>query len=187
MKDSRVFIYRIDAENSVVDVNDEWLEFARENNSSDLTRSSIQGKNLLQFISDPETAGIFSELIQIAREKDRVITVQFHCDSPALVRYMEMTITPLPAGHIEFRNRMIKCEERPPVNLIDVTIPRSNNILKVCSWCKKGHANHGWDSLENIVQLDGYFDSATPPRISHGICPTCEAEMFKTIKNCKGN
>lgn len=187
MEDKRVFIYRIDAENSLVSVNDEWEQFAVENNSKDLTRSAIQGKNLLQFISDRETAGIFSELIQIAREKDRVIRIQFRCDSPSLVRFMEMTITPLAAGHIEFCNRTVKIEERDPVSIIDSSIPRSNSTLKLCSWCKNAHTDHGWLPLEETIQFIDNLDMNAPPKISHGICPSCEAEMFTTIKNIKGN
>lgn len=185
MEDERVFIYKIDAENNIVSVNDEWLEFGIENGSPDLTASSVLGKNILSFIADLETIGIFTELIELVREKGCPITIRFRCDAPATERSMEMKISALPAGHIEFRNRMLKAKERPPVAILDSSLPRTRTPLTLCSWCKSAHTAFGWLPLEDTINIMGYLDTEKMPLLTHGICPSCEADLLKTIKTYK--
>ena len=49
------------------------------------------------------------------------------------------------------------------------------SLLPVCAWCKKVRNDSGyWDQIEKYITAN----SAT--KITHGICPECEAKMMKS-------
>ena len=86
---------------------------------------------------------------------------------------MELTVIPLANGDIEFDSRLIREEERNEIPLFDPDAPRSEELVVVCSWCKRVKVNDHWLEVEDAVKLLGLFNAARMPRISHGICPHC--------------
>lgn len=48
------------------------------------------------------------------------------------------------------------------------------NLLPVCAWCKKVRNDSGyWDQIEK------YITANSKTKITHGICPECEAKMLR--------
>ena len=50
---------------------------------------------------------------------------------------MEMKLSLLAGDSIEFLSKIMKLEFRDPVALLDTVAGRSEESLKICSWCKK--------------------------------------------------
>ena len=49
------------------------------------------------------------------------------------------------------------------------------SLLPVCAWCKKVRNDSGyWDQIEK------YITANSKTKLTHGICPECEAKMLKT-------
>lgn len=173
-RDFRKFIYRIDENNIIVYVNEEWLEFARENKSAGLTRESVIGTSLWKYINDIETVHIYESLIERVKMNGNPVIVPYRCDSPQRRRFMEMKIYQIPANFIEFQNFILREEPRKLITLIDTAAPRNGKILELCGWCKKVLTPEGWVEIEEAMQLLKLFNIPKLPKISHGICPACK-------------
>jgi len=52
-------------------------------------------------------------------------------------------------------------------------VQRTDELLKMCSWCNRLHCDQDWLPLEEAINYLGLFGSSHLPRITHGICPTC--------------
>jgi hypothetical protein len=175
--DQRAFIHRIDAEDRICFVNDAWLAFADENDWSTSAEQAL-GTPLLSHLSDPETRHIYRLLIERARNGAPPAGFRYRCDSPELMRSMEMRISQGRNGQIEFRSRVLRLERREPILLLDSGLrQRSSAVLEMCSWCKAVRAETAWLGLEEAVQRLGMLAQSGLPQLSHGICPACSASM----------
>lgn len=94
------FIYRIDSRNHVVFVNEPWLRFAEANMQGPVSTDRFLNRSLFDFISGAETKHLYDILLQRIREGDFSVTLPFRCDSPALKRYMTMTISKQTDGEV---------------------------------------------------------------------------------------
>ena len=175
--DNREFIHRIDLEDRICFVNDAWMTFADENNWS-ASAARVLGTPLMSHITDPETRHIYRLLIDRTRNTGRRSRFCYRCDSPDLRRFMEMRISRLPRGQVEFRSRALRLERREPVPVLDPALrQRSRDVLEMCGWCKDVRVQALWLELEEAVQRLGILAEAALPQISHGICPTCSERL----------
>ena len=87
--DQRIFVHRIDADNRVASVNDEWEAFARENDATQLTRQNVIGTPLREFVFGLETWHLYELIFNRVRSDSNGITIPFRCDSPHRRRFME--------------------------------------------------------------------------------------------------
>lgn len=170
------FICRVNEEDQIVFVDESWMRFASENGLAFLTVEKILGVPLLDFISDVTTRHLYRVLMHTVRRTGQEISFPFRCDAPDRRRFMRMTIRSLPTKEIEFRSEIVREEIRAKVNLFDPSIPRRSDFVVMCSWCKKIKAPD-WVEVEEGVARLKLFDSDRLPRVSHGICPTCERGM----------
>ena len=60
--DEREFSYSIDRDDTIASVSDSWLEFARENQASELTRDRVVGRRLWSFIAGRETRLLYEDV-----------------------------------------------------------------------------------------------------------------------------
>lgn len=175
--------YLVDEENRILDVDDAWLRFAVENDAPELDREAVLGEPLWQFIGDAETRLIYEALLARVREGQRRVSVPFRCDSPAVRRFMEMEIVPAGERQIALTGHLLRREERAPVPLLDPTVARSDELISVCSWCKKVELSPvEWVEVEEAVTRLDLFARVPLPGISHGICPSC-SERFHSGLN----
>jgi hypothetical protein len=177
MRDKREFSYVVDAQDRIVSANGDWFAFAQENGGANLDKKVI-GRPLWDFICDAETKILYSLFLKSVRANGLPTHLPYRCDSADERRYMEMTIAPAPEGCVEFSSRMIREEKRDKMALLDTAVLRSKDIIVMCSWCKKVQLKGGdWAEVEAAAKA---FDLLTEPRfpkVSHGICSRCKAEM----------
>lgn len=171
--DERVFIHAVDGEGVLSTVNFEWVEFARENGASGLTREAVIGRALWDFMAGRETRHISRLLLESALKKGCGIKVPYRCDSPGLCRFMEMEIIPAGGGLVEFRSKILRTAPREPVFLIDPSAPRSDEFLTICSWCRRARVAGRWVELDVAVKDLDLFSTVSLPQLTHGICQDC--------------
>jgi hypothetical protein len=189
------FVYRIDAANVLVEVNEAWLAFARDNWHPDFTASEVLGKPLWSQVSDSETRHIYHLLLNRVRELGLETVIPFRCDSPGIRRFMELGLSPSSPGGVEFRGRILRQERREPVPLLDTSSPRAQLLLTMCSWCKQIRVPEWtpqepwrqrigvWCEVERLGEILNGLYLEYPPTVSHGVCPACYATIMKEIKD----
>ena len=183
IEDHRRFLYRINADDQIVFANQDWFDFAIENHS-DLGPELVFKRPVWSFIADSGTKAILSAVIQRVRQNGRAIRLPFRCDSPDLRRHMEIEIRLQPDDHVEFESRVLRLESRDPVQLWSPEIQRSNQVIIACSWCKKIQVSrNNWMEVEESIAALGLFNAPLLPRVSHGVCPLCAAEIKREIDN----
>lgn len=169
-----------------------WNTFARENDGRDLIDGSgVIGHSIFDFISGDDvrdTYGKFFTAIVAGRAKRARLFSR--CDSPTVKRELWIAITPIRNGSVVERlliqSLTVSETVRPPVDLFDfqamlekVRQDKALPILGMCSYCQEVRYPSGsdddtgtWVAAEDYYHLGG--DSNV--RISHGICPDCDAQ-----------
>jgi len=168
------FTYQIDANDVMIYVDNNWLDFALENKSSHLTYETVVGTSIWEYITDVDTNQIYQIIFNRVRKDQKSISVPFRCDSPELKRCFYLSIHPLRNNHIEFHSILMHEERRNYQAFLDPTYSRTEEFIKMCSWCKKIYLpDHTWEEVEKAVIALKLFELSHLPQITHGICPTC--------------
>lgn len=174
---NRIFAYRVNDANRITFLNQNWLDFAQENQAAELTADRVLGKELDQFIADWETRHLYELIYARVRQTGRDVQFPFRCDSPECRRSFQMHIAPLPQGGLDFTVQVIALEPRPALRLLDNSIAHSADWVAICGWCQRIENIGGpWIEVEEATEQQELF-GATPPRLTHGICPDCLAAI----------
>ena len=176
--DQCVTVHRVDRDGCIVAVSGSWKAFAEENGAGSALQA-VRGSVLWNYIAGAQTRHLYHVLMERARSSGRSLHIPYRCDSPDTRRFMEMELAFLPEhDEFEFRNRLLRVELRSPVPLLDPNTCRSEAMLTMCSWCKKVKMDdEEWVEAEAAVRRLGLLEDACMPRLSHGICPACEARF----------
>ncbi len=169
--------YRVDAEDRMVEVGGEWETFAAANGVPELTGERLRGRALTSFVSGTEMQSLTAMLLKRARAAGAV-EVPFRCDAPGERRFLSMSLRRDADDGVAIETTLLRREPRPPVALWDDRLPRRDDLLVVCSWCKRTRLDVRWVEVEEAVEALGLFDAPSLPQVSHGICPPCRARFF---------
>lgn len=173
-RDNRSFIWIINDADKIVHVNDDWLAFARENGAPQLSAALVLDQPLWRFILGQETVYLYKQIFDKLRTGRSPVTFSFRCDSPDCRRFMEMKLSLLSGTAIQFIAKLIRLEYRQPLDFLDPSRDRSEEFLKVCSWCKKIYIpDRGWGELEEAIEALDLFGHHSMPRMTHTICDSC--------------
>lgn len=163
-------VYRVDRNDILLTVNDAWDAFALENDGADLIRDNVVGKSIWSFMHDDDARHIHQLLTDKVRAGRKVAGLRFRCDSPSSRRHMEMDISLLNMGEVEYRCRFLRVEGREPVPMAG---DDADAHITMCSWCKKVNDGGQWLELEEAVKALKLFEREKMPLISHGMCDAC--------------
>ncbi len=169
-----LIVYRIDAHDQIVHVNDAWDRAAWAFDNSQLS-SSIIGDELWRFLGSPAVELLYRELVDDLRLTGGMAVFPYRCDSPEWLRDMEMEVRSLPRGDIEFRSQTLAVVPAPAV-----PFPHSppGQVLKVCSWCRSVETKEKWIHLGPAITYFDLFRQDQTPLTSHSICPGCRLRML---------
>lgn len=176
----RVYKYRIDGDNRISYVNPEWMEFAIENGAEQLVLPGVLGKPIWDFIAGSETRHLYHVMLESIRTTNAVICFLFRCDAPRLRRYMEMLMRPWGTNGVEFSSRVDREEPREPVQLLMPTAARSDQMIRMCGWCKRV-ATPKWLEVEDAIRELRLFELDYMPQITHTVCLECEKRVRAAI------
>jgi len=177
MRKAPAIVYRLTSQDEFVYLNDEWSNFAEANNASSLLPNHVLGRPLWDFITDQTTSQLYCEMLDQVHA-GRSMSFNFRCDGPEHRRYMELSISALAGGQVQFESRTLREEERPRQELLDSLVPRAADLLRICGWCKRVDVGEGkWGEVEEAVATLRLFERQALPMMTHGMCEGC----FKTI------
>lgn len=173
--------YEIDADDSFVSIGGDWDEFAEKNGAPGLTADCLLGKSLWAYVSGADVASLYRVLVGRVRESKRAVNFDFRCDSPDKRRWFHLIVTPLPDDCLRFYSIPLKEEERPPVSLFEDAAPRNDELLTVCSVCKKVNFADAWIEVEDAVKRLHLLENEPLPQISHGLCCECYTRLLEGL------
>lgn len=171
----KVFQYRIDSEDTIVSISENWCAFADENAwKSSLLPEDVVGHRLWDFIQDIETKHLYQTLFRKVRGDMSSFTVPFRCDSPSERRYLVLRVEALPDRHLSITSTIARTEPRSSVSLLDIDTPRTLDFVTLCSMCKKMQiSSEQWVEIEEGLSQLKLFENDKMPRLSHGLCQSC--------------
>jgi hypothetical protein len=179
---SQTIEYRIDRQGLLIYVSDSWTQFALDNGSPHLVSEKVVGQPLLSFVSDSETRYLYQVILERVRTRDVPVTVTLRCDSPSLRRFLQLVLSQLAGQEIQFISRTLRTEPRESVPLVDPSTNRSNELLTMCSWCKRILLPQDrWVEVEEAVANLELFCLDALPKLTHGICPACNEKVIQEM------
>jgi hypothetical protein len=177
----QTYRYRIDGDGLLREVSPNWDAFALANEGAHLVSEHVLGRSLLEFISDETARMLYGLLFQRIGDRGQAVRFPFRCDSPDLRRFMEMTLLPGGDGGVVLESRVKRVEARPAIAFLDVTAARSDELVRVCSWCKRALHEGTWLELEDFIGRSSLMSGSTLPLVTHGMCPACARAMDRQI------
>jgi hypothetical protein len=177
MSYNRHISYRINERDEIVFVNDQWSNFSAANGAPELASDKIIKRSLWSFISGNTIQELYRQILQKARA-GQAMRFNLRCDSADVRRFLELSVSLKKNGEVQFNSRTLRAEARPSQMIYDTNALRSDEILIVCSWCKK--INTGaeiWEEVENAIVSLGLFDLKALPQLSHGMCNDCYRQV----------
>lgn len=167
------YTYRIDPTDIITYVSKQWLRFAKENEASELTADHVLGQSIWHFIVGADVQRIYQELFWHLRAKRTELIVPFRCDSPTLVRYMELTIRSPGSGAIEFEGRLLRYEVRAPLAMLSRCARRRTDSIQICSICRRFLFQKEWTEAGALIVRRRLFNAESIPRLEEIVCPDC--------------
>ena len=179
MPDTRTFIHRIDADDIIEYVNEAWVEWAGENWDAEEARRVV-GMPMFEYLHSRSVRHVYRVLLNRLRGLAGRVALPYRCDSPDTRRWMEVEIEVLERDAVEFRSRILKEEPRDPVPVLLPETERSEELLMMCSWCKKIHVPP-WMEVELAIKDLDLFGEPTMPRLVHTICDVCRTLIENSV------
>ncbi|MDH3212197.1 MAG: hypothetical protein OEM05_06905 [Myxococcales bacterium] len=171
---SRVFDYTIDGDDVVVSLGEDWLRFARENDAPELSRESVIGHCLWEYVAGEATCELYGVIFRCVRDERHTLVLPFRCDSPDRFRFMQLAIESGEGRELRIRGRLLREQVRPPLKLLDRLVTRSSDPLAICSVCLRVQIlGTTWVEAEEAVErLDLFAFSELPP-LDYRVCGDC--------------
>jgi hypothetical protein len=180
--------YTIDRDDRIHSVSDAWVAFALANNGEHLLPPAILGRELWQMVSDLTTRHVYQVLLRNVRAGTGAVGFQFRCDSPAERRLLSMHMTLRSDDQVEFETALVRDQPRVPLPMLDPSVPRSGELLRICAWCMRVPVSEGrWAELEDAIREMRLFERPMPPPLTHGMCPRCHDNVMGLFDSGPGN
>lgn len=165
--------YRIDGDDTLVSAGGAWSTFAEANGGFS---PDPLGASLWSSIVGEDVRAIWRLLLQRVRRTDELAVFVYRCDAPDTRRLLQMELVPGSDGAVEFRSQPVREDTRVRVSLIDPRATRSDDVVTVCGWCARVRLGD-WIEPEEAVDRLGLLAGDLQPRLTHGICDACAADM----------
>lgn len=167
--------YEIDGRDTIVSVDDAWLEFARRNGALELDERVV-GHSIWEFIAGPPTRKFYEVLFRRVRSQRKDVLLPFRCDSPRAFRFMQLRIAPGEDDRIALQGALLREQARPHCRLVESMIPRSTVELPMCSVCTRVQIlGTEWVEVQDAVARLDLFDSVEQPCLDYTVCEDCRA------------
>lgn len=178
-------IYKINNNDMITYISSStWKEFASENEGSDLLEENILNKSIWNFISDQDTSEIYNLAVDKVRVTGEKISIPFRCDAPEYRRLFIMEIKKPQKDIVQFNSILKRIESRTSVKFLESKTERTDDLLKICSWCRKVEIPHtsNWVEVEEAVVRLELYKLEKLPMITHTICNHCYEKLEKDLE-----
>lgn len=170
--------YEMDAQDRIVSVDAEFERFAVENGAPGIS-ASVVGTPLWCHVKGPVVVEIYQRLFSRVRRTGEAARFQFRCDSPSLIRKMNMTVATHGLGGLSVETTAVEMIHRPPVETPEVRADRSSSLLTTCAWCLRVDVGSEWVELEAAHRMATESREFGMKEVTHGICPDCLPNVLK--------
>lgn len=171
---SAVFDYSIDGNDVIVSLGDEWLRFARENGARELSRESVIGHGLWEYIAGDTTRELYEVIFRRVRDQGRMLVLPFRCDSPDRFRFMQLAVEPGEGSGLRLGGRLLREQARPHVKLLDRLVTRSSEPLPICSVCLRVQVlGTTWMEADEAAERLDLFGAPELPALDYRVCADC--------------
>jgi hypothetical protein len=173
-------IYRVDVNDRITFVNSRWIAFAKKKGMRLQSSRGVVGTRLWQHVSDMTARHLYNIFMAKVRKTGKTVTVPFRCDSPKVLRFMEMQIVRLSETELEFKSLLLHEQAAVPGEWSGANEPDPDPFLLMCIWCHKVKSSR-WLGVEKAVRDLDLFAKPCLPLISHIICPQCQSKDLHTV------
>lgn len=176
--------YSVDQNGILTSVSAGWDAFARANDGRErVLAAEVLGQPLLHFITGETLKHLWANVMDRVASSGRSVRLPYRCDAPGLVRRMEVLIEPLAEGGLRLVSTVLDTEEQPYLAILDPALSRDrDNMLWICSWCKRLQVEDRWIEVEQAAREFGLFEATEIPMITHGLCPGCERQIVAELE-----
>lgn len=173
--------FDVDGEGAIVRIDGPWDDFATQNGAPLLTRTAVLWRPFLSFVDGHEMRHLISMLLARVRSGAQV-SLGFRCDAPSARRHLLLQAVPI-ADVVRCTSTLLRTELREVPPLLDADRGRSDEVLSICSWCRRVRlADASWAEVEEAVGAWNLFDGGPLPQLTHGICPGCASLLHSGSK-----
>lgn len=174
--------YAIDSNDAIDFVNEDWDVFAERNSGGRVLGDKILGRSIWDFLDDAHTCEFYRIMLEQVRGGRGPIQFGFRCDSDTERRFLRMNIARSNDLRVEFTVTPIALQTRPAISLLDEDAEHLDQMVTVCSWCKRVRCADGtWLDIEDAMPLVRPFSSNKVPHITHGMCADCLATETRVL------
>ncbi|MFM2347269.1 MAG: hypothetical protein RL654_2022 [Pseudomonadota bacterium] len=168
--------YLLDGGDLILDVSPDWDAAAlAAHGGHNALRAGVIGRPLGRFLHGDSTRLFIESALQATRLTQQPRTLAYRCDSPTLIRHMQMRLLPLPGHQLRVEHRVLQLQPRreplrfearqtPPTLQGGAPWLRCSICLWVCT--PQGY----WEPPEHV-------HAARPLQVDYVVCPRCQAEM----------
>jgi len=175
------WFYTLDGDNRIIEIGPGWDEFALANDCPAAMVERVLNRPLAEFVAGREVLQLLHELIELARSRGGVRPIGFRCDAPGLQRMMEWRAERGADDEVLVHTRLLGTMPRRRNPILDVALPHADELLSVCSWCKRARLEDDWVDTDEAAARLGVFLRDRPPAITHGICPACTQALESAV------
>jgi len=188
--------YLVDREGVIMAVGrPAWEAFAEETAADVQDGDAVVGKSLFTMFRGDAVKEAYRQLHDSAwLRRQRLISFEYRCDSPAIERHMRMSISAIQRGGetiaVLYQSQTLHQRSRIPMMIFNQEKwlregmkYDDSQILTMCSYCHDvtwpvgAHAkNKRWISPDEYYRRLGPSDVV----ISHGICPSCFERVVRS-------
>jgi len=178
-----IIVYRIDNNNIIDRLSDNWLAYAEENFCGSICNPiNVVGVSVFDFIEGMETIHLYEIILGKVRGHMRPATFKIRCDSPEKRRFVNLSVIPLKDYAVEFYSQAVRTESRETVLLLKHDIERSDELVRICSMCKKiAISDTEWAEVESAINTLKIFEKEQIPGLTHGLCQSCYDEAMASL------
>ena len=183
-KRSNIFVYSINKDDIITNYSKNFPSFARNNDwQLDMEPEAVLGHSIFDFISGSETKHLYQVLFEHCRNGKHIGPIPFRCDSPTERRFLELNLRLLPNSHIDIITELLKTESRPPVRILQANTTRTEQLIRICSMCKKVFVDDEWVEIEEALIRMKLFEQERLPRLTHGLCNSCYVAAISELQS----
>ena len=180
---NQVLTYVIDGSDKVVSTNLEFKAFAKKSKAASL-EYSVQGKSIWSFIGADKLKSLYYQLFEGVRASQKAVDINFRCDNPQVLKFMNMTIEPAPNNFLKISTRVLKEITRKKALAREVFYLGINNGLPMCSNCNRVYIGSifGWIEVDKALESNLISDKLN---VTFGVCDSCVEYFDETINELK--
>ena len=131
-------------------MNNQWDQYAVNNNAADLASPNIIGLSLWEFIHGEDVRKLYEDVLASVRSQKKTVSFPYRCDTELDKQYLTLTLTPFMQNNsVQFYSRIV--DKIPFKTDKPVKLDFGKSGILRCSVCNRLHCQNEWVEPEKAV------------------------------------